>query len=370
MKNKIFLGLILGLVIVAGYFIYKKLNPPKLPPYLIEAVGFVDGDLIHVNAKYPGRIVKEFVKEGDEVKKGEVLALQDTKDLEIKKNATLKEIKAKEIELNLTKKILPQDIEIAKNAYLAKEKALKMLNYEIKTLKAVIAQDEKDLKRFKKLVNKNLDKKHDFEMARLKLIKDKNSLNSLLVKRKILKNEIAIAKSNLKKASDSLLKIKALSDSIKALKEKVASINKAINDMKLISPVNGFVEKRISLPGEVVGAGMPVIDVVDNNSFYLKVYIDEMDNGKVKLNQKAEIFLDNNLSNPIKAKVVYISKRAEFTPKEVATRNDRITRVYEVWLRPIKPNPYLKLGLPAIGLILIDDNKKLPKTLKGLPVLW
>jgi len=369
MKNKILLALIAGLIIGAGFFIYKKLNPPKLPPYLIEAVGFVDGDLIHINAKYPGRIVKEFVKEGDKVKKGEILAIQDTKDLQIKKSVLLKEIKAKEVELNLTKKVLPKDVEIAKSAYESKKKALNMLSFEINTLKAVIKQDEKDLNRFKKLVNKNLDKKHDYEMQKLKCIKDRNSLNALLVKRKILKNEINIAQINLKKAEDALLKIKAFKDEIKALKEKVYSLNNAINDMKLISPVNGFVEKRISLLGEVVGAGMPVIDVVDTGSFYLKVYINEMDNSKICLNQKAEIFLDSNLSNPIKAKVVYISKRAEFTPKEVATRNDRITRVYEVWLKPIKPNPYLKLGLPAIGLILIDDNKKLPNSLKGLPLL-
>jgi len=370
MKNKIFLAIIISLVLGAAYFIYKKLNPPKLPPYLIESVGFVDGDLIHINAKYPGRIIKEFVKEGDEVKKGEILAEQDFKDLEIKKSATLKEIASKEIELDLNKKILPRDVEIATNAYEAKQKALKMLNYEIETLKAVIKQDKKDLNRFKKLVSKNLDKKHDYEMQKLKLIKDKDSLNTLLVKRKILENEVNIAKNNLDKAKAALLKIKALNDGIKALKEKLSSIKQAINDMKLISPVNGFVEKRIALSGEVVGAGMPVIDVVDNNSFYLKVYIDEMDNGKVKLNQKAEIFLDNNLSNPIPAKVVYISKRAEFTPKEVAVRNDRITRVYEVWLKPKKQNPYLKLGLPAIGVILTDESKLLPKSLKGLPVLW
>jgi len=369
MKKNVLIGLVIILIGIAAFFIYKKLNPPKLPPYLIEAVGFVDGDLIHVNAKYPGRVIKEFVKEGDEVKKGQLLAIQNTKDLITKKNGVINEIKAKEVELNLTKKVLPKDVEIAKNMYKIKLNALNSLNFEINTLKAVIKQDKKDLNRLKKLISKNLDKRHDYEMQKLKLIKDENNLKALLIKQKILEKEVNIAKNRLKMAKDTLLKIKALKNGIKALKAKLTEIQNAINEMKLISPVNGFVEKRIALSGEVVGAGMPVIDLVDTNSFYLKVYIDELDNGKVKLNQKAEIFLDNNLSNPIPAKVVYISKRAEFTPKEVATRSDRITRVYEVWLRPIKPNPYLKLGLPAIGLILINDNYKLPKTLKGLPIL-
>jgi len=369
MKNKIFGIILVVLIIIAGIFIYKKLNPPKLPPYLIEAVGFVDGNLIHVNAKYPGRVVKEFVKEGDNVKKGEILALQDTKSLSIKQKALINEINAKKAELNMIKKILPENVKNAKNLYLIKQNALKSLNYEINTLNALISQDKKDLKRFQKLVSKNLDKRHDYEMQKLKVIKDTDTLKALLMKQKILQKEVLIAKNKYLQAKDSLIKIKALNDEIKALEQKQKEIQNAINDMKLISPVNGFVEKRISLSGEVVGAGMSVIDVVDENSFYLKVYIDELDNGKVKLNQKAEIFLDNNLSNPIPAKVVYISKKAEFTPKEVATRSDRITRVYEVWLRPIKSNPYLKLGLPAIGVILIDDKYTLPKSLKGLPIL-
>jgi HlyD family secretion protein len=153
------------------------------------------------------------------------------------------------------------------------------------------------------------------------------------------------------------------------MQKEVESVEEMINQMKLISPVNGFVEKRISLVGEVVGSGMPVINIVDNSSFYLKVYIDELKNGKVKLNKKASIFLDNELESAIDAKVVYISNKAEFTPKDVAVREDRITRVYEVWLKPIEANEYLKLGLPAIGMILIDDTKELPKTLKDLPIL-
>ncbi|EDP74076.1 hypothetical protein HG1285_05325, partial [Hydrogenivirga sp. 128-5-R1-1] len=62
------------------------------------------------------------------------------------------------------------------------------------------------------------------------------------------------------------------------------------------------------------------------------------------------------------------SKRAEFTPKEVAVKEDRIQRVYAVHLKPIKPNPLLKLGLPAVGVISLD-GKGLPKSLKELPEL-
>jgi len=50
--------ILLGLIIVSGYFIYQKLNPKSVPPYLVEAVGRIDADVVNLNTKYPGRILK------------------------------------------------------------------------------------------------------------------------------------------------------------------------------------------------------------------------------------------------------------------------------------------------------------------------
>ena len=113
---------------------------------------------------------------------------------------------------------------------------------------------------------------------------------------------------------------------------------------------------------------MPIVSIIDPNSFYLSVFIDEINNGKIKLGDRAVIFLDAYPNKPISAVVSKIAKKAEFTPKDVAVRSDRITRVYEVRLKPIKPCKYFKLGLPATGVILIS-NGKLPKSLNEIPEL-
>ena len=82
----------------------------------------------------------------------------------------------------------------------------------------------------------------------------------------------------------------------------------------------------------------------------------------------SSLLLDAYPNKPILAIVSKIAKKAEFTPKEVAVRADRITRVYEIRLKPLKPNPLLKLGIPAIGVVLIG-NGSLPKSLNELPEL-
>ena len=325
--------------------------------------------MIHLNTKYPGRIERIYVRAGDSIKKGEILAKLQSKEFLDKLKAINEEIKAKENELKFASCDLNLTIKKANLNIRAKQNEINALNYKIDTLKAVIKQDKKDLKRIENLVSQNKAPHHKLELAKLKLTKDKNDLNALIKKRDILNVALKVAIVNLKKAKEGYLKIKALNDGINALKSKREELKTVINELTLKSPINGYVESKIANIGEVIGAGGVVLDLIDPSSFYLKVYVDTLTNDKIKLNQKAEIFLDSDLNSPIPAKVVYISKKAEFTPKEVAVRSDRITRVYEVWLRPLKPDKRLKLGLPAIGVILLDSNKSLPKSLKGLPVL-
>ena len=366
--KKILPVFILFLVVVAGYFIYKKLNPKKVPSYLVEAVGRIDADVVNLNTKYPSRVVKLNVNTGDNVKKGEVIAVLDSKEFKEKLKALNSQIKAKEYELSLLKSKTDISIKKAKLNVKIKHNELNSLNAQINSLKSVIAQDKKDEKRIASLVKRNLAKHHALEMAMLKTKTDMEKLNALLAKRKALLNAIEIAKHDLSLALDSKLNIDSLKSVINALTAQRDEIKTMINELTLKSPVDGFIDTKIAQKGEVVGAGMPVVSIIDKSSFYLKIYVDEITNGKIKIGDKAEIFLDSFPNKPIKAVVSKIAKRAEFTPKEVAVRSDRITRVYEVHLKPTEKCEYLKLGLPATGVVLIS-NGTLPESLDELPEL-
>jgi HlyD family secretion protein len=368
MNRKIIIAIIFILVAISGFLIYKKLNPKEIPPYLVAAVGRIDGDDILINTKYPGRVVNIYADTGDFVKKGQKLAVLDSKEFEEKLNSLLHTIKAKENEYNFTKTKIENSIQKASLAVKIKNDELKALEADIDALKKVINQDIKDEKRIAKLVKKNLAKEHELELARLKTKTDKDKLNALLAKKEALKKAVEIAKKDLNTAIASKENLKALKNAILALKAQRDEIKTMINELTLFSPVNGYVDTKIANKGEVVGAGMPVISVIDPHSFYLKIYVDELTNGKIHIGDKAEIFLDSFPDKPIKAVVSKIAKKAEFTPKEVEVRSDRITRVYEVRLKPLEECKYFKLGLPAIGVILTGRGE-LPKSLKELPEL-
>ena len=381
--KKYWVGFIaLFLIILASYFIYLKLNPKKLPPNLVMGTGRIDGDLININTKYPGRIKKLYVDEGDKIRKNQIVAELKSgeyraklKAIEETIKAKQKEISAKEIELRILQESLPENVKKAQEAIKANKAMLSELRQNIEALKKVVAQDERDYKRFKKLSEKDLFPKEKLEKIKLKLDTDLDRLKALKEKEKQIIAGIKSAESTLNQAKTTLLKIKALEEAVSGLKKSVKAlqaqkdeISIIISELQIRSPINGYVVDKIANEGEVVGAGMTIITAVDPDKLYLKIFVDTIQNGKIKIGDRAVIFLDAFPDRPIPATVVKVAKKAEFTPKEVAVREDRIQRVFAVHLKPDKPDPLLKLGLPAIGVISLD-GKGLPSSLKDLPEL-
>lgn len=104
--------------------------------------------------------------------------------------------------------------------------------------------------------------------------------------------------------------------------------------------------------GEVVAAGAPLLELVDLDHLYLKVYVPEVQIGKLRLDLSARIFTDAFPEQPFEAMVRYIASKAEFTPKEVQTPDERVKLIYAVKLY-LRENPDHRLtpGLPADAII-------------------
>ncbi len=381
--KKYLLGFILlGLVAVAAVMIYIKTHPKPLPPNLIMGVGTILADETYLNTKYPGRLKLLKVDEGDKVRKGELLARLDSPEFEAKKEsveqmilAKKEELKAKEVELGIAQASLPQNVQKALADKKAKKSMLAELANQIEALQDVVRQDAKDYKRLKKLYAQHLVPKHKVEEMALKLATDRKKLDALLAKKRQVLAAIEAAKSTIAQAQAQLQKTKALRYAIDALKKEILAlaaqkkqIEAMIRELSLYAPYDGYVTQKIANVGEVIGAGMGVVALVDPKEFYLQIFVDTLQNGRIKIGDKAEIFLDAYPDRPIPARVSRIAKKAEFTPKEVAVRSDRIQKVYAVRLKPVRPNPLFKLGLPAIGIIT-TDGKGLPRSLEEVPPL-
>ncbi len=381
--KKYWLGIFAAVLLsLAAFMIYEKLNPKELPPGLVQGVGHIDGDLITLNVKYPGRLTEIFVEEGDAVKKGQVVAKLNSDELKARllrigaeEEAKRDELSAKRTELEISKKSIPLLLEKASAALRAAESKGAQLRAEIAALGEVVAQDGREYNRTKDLYEKRLIQKELLEKAELKLDTDRRKLEALMHKREEVAAAIKVSEADLKRARAMQNRVKALEQLISALEEGVkaagaakAEVESMIEEMTLRSPIEGFVVEKIANPGEVLGGGMAVATLIDPDSLYLKIFVDTIENGKIKIGDRAVIFLDSYPDRPIEAKVVRIAQRAEFTPKEVNVRSDRIQRVFAVHIRPVQVDPHLKLGIPATGVIALKD-RALPKSLDDLPKL-
>ena len=381
--KKYWMGIVLAVLVgIASVMIWKTLHPKTLPENLVQGTGRMDGDLINLNTKYPGRLETITVEDGTVVKKDMVIAILKSAEQQAQKTQIEAQIRAqkevfeaKKVELEIAKKTIPLGLEKAKDQLTANQSQFKELLKNIEVQKRVYEQAKRDFDRSKTLYRTRAIDPHSHELAQLKMDTEHDRLEALKEKKVQITAMIELSKAGMEEAKVSQKNLQALANMLASLKEGIAALEASksgveamLEEMTLRSPVDGYIVEKIANVGEVIGAGMPVATLIDPHSLYLKIFVDTLQNGKIELGDKAEIFLDADPDRPIAAKVVNIAQQAEFTPKEVSVRSDRIQRVYAVHLKPLKVDTLLKLGIPAIGVISMD-GEGLPESLDALPEL-
>ncbi len=121
----------------------------------------------------------------------------------------------------------------------------------------------------------------------------------------------------------------------------------------IYSPVGGtLLEKNLEV-GEMAFPGTPILTVADISRPWMYVYVNEKKLGFVKLGQAVQVIVDSFPDKKYKAKVVSISNKAEFTPKTIQTREERVKLVFAVKIAIENPDLSLKPGMPADAEIMV-----------------
>ena len=120
-----------------------------------------------------------------------------------------------------------------------------------------------------------------------------------------------------------------------------------LKDAVADAPVSGIVLSRNVEKGETVAAGVAVYSLGDLDNPWVKVYVSETRLGMVKLGQKAQVFTDTYPGKAYEGRVTYIASEAEFTPKNVQTKEERVKLVFGVKVSVTNVSNELKPGMPA-----------------------
>jgi HlyD family secretion protein len=319
---------------------------------LLQVNGRIEGERISVAPRLAGRVVELLAHEGDEVRAGQVLVRLDDRAVRARleqaqaAQATLQaQLAAQDSALSVLRGETGVALEAARLRIAAAEADLHRAD-------ASRQQDERDQGRAQDLSAQGFIGPQALERATL-------ALRLSGEQRDGARAVLAQARQALRDAELGPLRVHAREaerDATRAQLQQaaaaVAEAQTALDDLTLHAPAAGTVTSRSVHLGEVVNAGTPLLELTDLGQLYLKGYIPETQIGRVRRGMAAQIHVDAYPGQPFAATLRYVSARAEFTPKEVQTVDERVKLVYEVRLYADRnPEGRLNPGQPADGLI-------------------
>lgn len=351
-------GVLLVAVGIGGYLALDHwVWNSGLPDGLIQANGRIEGDHVTVASKFPGRIQQLLVREGATVTLGQLLIRLDDSQARARVEQARHGAEALEAQVqaaHTTLAVLNLDVPLAierAEAEVAKAKD------EVAKALSVEKEARSDAQRFRDLAAKDQASIQQRDQAAMRWeVAQKDIASS--------RSELTQAVKELAQAELGWKRIRAKESDVTALERQrdqadavLSEAESVLKDLTITAPTSGTVTTRMVDVGEVVAAGAPLLELVDLDRLYLKVYVPEIQIGKVRLDLPARIYTDAFPDRPFEATVRYIAAKAEFTPKEVQTSDERVKLIYAVKLY-LEENPEHRLtpGLPADAIIKWKDD--------------
>ena len=134
---------------------------------------------------------------------------------------------------------------------------------------------------------------------------------------------------------------------LKSIDVQIEKINDQIAKSKITNPIKGTVLTKYAEAGEITAFGKPLYKIADMSEMTLRVYVSETQLSNIKIGQKVTVKIDGEAEmKSLKGTISWIASQAEFTPKIIQTKEERVNLVYAVKVK-IKNDGSLKIGMPA-----------------------
>jgi HlyD family secretion protein len=264
-----------------------------------DAFGNFEATEVIVSAETSGRLVAFDPIEGTQIEKGSIIALVDTTILTLQKaeiDAAINSIRSRVSSINAQNDILVQQIE--------------NLKINISRIGRMLKDDAATAKQYDDLTGQEA----------------------------VLQKQIAA--NNTQKTS--------VATEISVYESKKATLIEQIHRCSVKSPLKGTIIEKYSEAGEITAPGKPLVKISDLSVMKLKAYVSGAQIGSVKTGQKCTVRIDDGKSGyrSFSGTVSYISEKAEFTPKIIQTKEERVILVYAVNIDVVNDGR-LKSGMPG-----------------------
>lgn len=298
----------------------------------VEESGTIETTDIIISSKVGGTVEEIKAGDGTRVSKGDTILTIDREALEIQLRQAEAGLSGAEAQFQLVKEG-------------ARREDVNQANEALKQAKVNLESAKSDLSRMKSLYESQAITEKQFDDVRTRADIAESRFQSAKANLEKIKNisrpaEVKQAEANYGKSAAS-----------------VDLIKKQIRDSFIISPIDGSVVEVYAEEGENVNPQSSLVKISNLSEAELIIYISETDLGKVKTGQDAEVSIDSFPDKIYNGIVTYISPEAEFTPKNIQTKDERTKLVFKVKINVPNPDYELKAGMPADAKIIIDEER-------------
>jgi HlyD family secretion protein len=298
------------------------------------ASGYVEATDVRVSSKVAGRVAEVHAVEGARVEAGAVLVTLSTTELDfaIERARAERDQAAAQVELLLAG-ARREDIDQAEAQAAAAES-------EQKAVEAELASARADEARFEQLLRNRAGstKQRDDAVTRRQLAEARLRAAS----DRVAASRAAIARL---KAGARPEELSAARARVGAINAQMASLENDRTEAVVKAPIAGIIGSRLVEPGELVGAGTPLVLLVDLDRAWASVYVEEPLVPRVRIDQPATVITD--AGDRLEGRVAFVSPKAEFTPRNVQTADERAKLVYRVKVTVDNRRGILKPGMPV-----------------------
>jgi HlyD family secretion protein len=335
------------LAVAAGVYGWNAMRDTGPGPGFASGNGRIEATQIDVATKLAGRIDSILVNEGDFVAAGAPLARMQVKVLEAQRD----EARAQEQQAVNTAASAAAQVAVRESDKVAAQ--------------AVVSQRESELDAAQRRLARSSTLSREGASSIQELDDDRARVRSAQAAVAASKAQVAAAQAAIEAARAQLVGTRS---TIIAAKATVARIEADITDSQLTSPRDARVQYRIAQPGEVLGAGGKVLNLVDLSDVYMTFFLPATVAGRVPLGAEARILLDAAPGYVIPATVSFVASTAQFTPKTVETASEREKLMFRVkaqidreLLR--KHLKQVKTGVPGVAWVKLDPKTEWPANL-------
>ena len=308
---------------------------PAPPSDRLRVSGNVEATEVHTAAEVSGRIVDLRVDEGDRIDAGAVIARLDTEDTMLQIARTRADRATAVAQLRLLEAgSRVEDIGQARAQVDAAGSDAAATDAEVKAAQL-------DLDRFQALLTANAGsvKQRDDAQARVDTAK---------ARQRAAMDRVRSAREALARleAGTRPEEIQTARARVAAADAQIAVLEKSERDATVISPITGIVTQKLVDAGEIVARGTPLVVVTDLDHAWANLFVPEPMVPRVTIGQAATVLTDAG-GPGLEGKVTFVSPRAEFTPRNVQTAEERSKLVYRIKVTVDNSAGVLKLGMPV-----------------------